>query len=438
MKLVSFLLSGTTLWMAQAQSTIPCPGFIDPSNFTDVPLSERPNLDRILRNGFDLSLNPVGLPTTTLPGNPIEVHKGFIDRPFRTLDAPFCSEFDINAIQCGISSSADLRPNIPWSYRGFVEDQALFQVATRDVLTYPTTNPAFPDYTEWESTVTAFLQSEPDCGEPVYTRNTFTSFSCTVAAPLCQVLDPEFVADVVALPINMTSDGEIALYQAFNNKWGYGSVEGVRFGAGDMQVKMSNPIGPTLVVGRAGGMGDLTDLAPGEYYTNEDCQDPAPVDVDYQLWHQLFNDRFFGDTDIPDLDARQFNFLLLFLSYPTLSEQAQSTFTEPECISPSETTAVPSLAPTRGPTLAPTTSPTMTPAAVPSSAPTRGPTLAPTTSPTMTPAAAVTAPPSSLRTRSSMEPTDSPTPDDSRAASASSFSRAGLVVLLLGAFSVLV
>lgn len=327
---IALLLGGTR------GATIPCPGVTDPSTFSSVPLSERPKLAKILQNGYMQSLNQATLPTTIPPGNPVEVSEGFVNRPFRTINASLCHPGFVTPpnefIRCGRSSSAGFESTNSRTFATLIKEQILLEATVEDELLYPATGSFYnSSYNAWKENVTAFLGSTFNCTEWGYLRISVTSYSC-IANTVCQELNPEFVADLASLP----TTNDLEPYRAFSEKWGHGMVEGFKLGAASLELGSSveNGTDTRLYMGRAGGRGSLTDTS---VYTAEDCEDPEPVKLSYQRWEQFLDDdlyfEFVADEDLPNRSEIRDNFKqLFFTSFSGILTQARDrNLTETEC-----------------------------------------------------------------------------------------------------------
>lgn len=322
-----------------ALSAIPCPGIDIPSNeFVTLPLYERPNLERVLRNGFFPQYNLATKPTTQAPGNPIQVSEGFVDRPFRQLNESFCPEWATfkMPLVCSSTSRASFGPAAFGTFNAMLAEQVKFEASVRSS-SFWTEDFYNPSYEDWAATVEDFLTE--DCGEEVMSGMTYRrlkTFSCSVI-PECQQYSPDFIQDIAALPI----DGTLDPYRTFVEKWGYGAVEHFGFGAHDLRLISQSPgnnPARILYMGRGGGMNKNFS---GDLYTEEDCSDPAPIDLKYRYWYQiLLEDDFFSEeANITDLEGIRRQFLQLTISYDSVYSQATDrNFTDlPECPSTTST-----------------------------------------------------------------------------------------------------
>jgi hypothetical protein len=108
------------------------------------------------------------------------------------------------------------------------------------------------------------------------------------------------------------------------------------------------------------------EISTGDFYTNDECRDPAPVTPDYQPWDQILEDLFtwedYANEDMADLlanlDAIAANFQILRGSYPLLSQQARDlglTYVNCPLLDTSPTATPAADASTSTPTQAPTT-----------------------------------------------------------------------------------
>jgi hypothetical protein len=341
----------------------------DPSTFTSIPLSGRPKLAKILQHGYQPAKNVATLPSYESP-NPVNLHQGFSDRPFRILDTNAC-RFATEYLSCQRRGAA----SIVVGPSGFSTKQVLLELGTNNEFGAPRADVLLDSssYQLWADQVRDFFEQytpNDSCQEDSSFWQLFTSYSCSIATTDCQVLDPEFLQDLKGLPID--DDMVLDAYQDFVDKWGHGSVESFSFGV--MEWKVQLPLQdsiPTLYMGRAGGNGNIT---AGEYYTADECQDPAPVTPDYQPWDQVLGDLFMYEDENEDedaeflsnLDAIAANFQTLRRSYPFLSQQVRDqglTYVNcplldtPPTATPSvaESSADPADTSTTTPTQAPTT-----------------------------------------------------------------------------------
>jgi hypothetical protein len=338
-------------------STIPCPGVDDPNTFKNTPLSERPNLAKILQNGYMPSLNQATLPTTTPPGNPIQLSEGFItNRPFRTIDASLCHPTLVNPpdefIRCVHSSSTSFESTNSRTFSTLLVEQVLLESTVEDESNYPTSDSFYnPSFAIWKENITAYLQSEFNCTDWGYLKMFLSSYSCAVST-LCQKLDQEFLDDLAALPISrLESGGEnVNLYHDFTQKWGYGTVDRFKLGSANLELRSSvagDDDGTILYMGRAGGRENLTN-GDGYEYTAEECHDPEPVLLNYQRWDEFLQDndfffRLIAENDIANRTEIQDNFgqYYLFNSSDVFSQvYDQTNLTDTTCKT-TESTAAP-------------------------------------------------------------------------------------------------
>lgn len=320
---------------ATGSSTIPCPGVDNASNFSDIPLSQRPKLERILQHGFQPRLL-----TATLPSQqkqpPVSTYQGFADRPFRTLltDNQQCRYSSNEAIRCVRSTMASFSsgPGI------FAEKQVLLELGS----SYDIGNVLITDnmvnsssYATWADKVQTFFGTNlTECWSYSSSWLVGRTHSCSVAVSDCQMIDPEFKTDLASLPVEPrgnTIGVDLSQYQAFVDKWGHGTVDRFAFGFLEWQISLQTDQNradlnvqdrPTLYMGRAGGTGNYTN---GDYYTKDECNDPAPINLRYRSWDLILKDMFRWDNDPTilalDLDAIGDNFLALRRTYPLLFQQ---------------------------------------------------------------------------------------------------------------------
>ena len=372
---------------AATPSTIPCPGYTDPSNFSSIPLSSRPNLERILLHGFSPKANTAPLPTTNAPGNPVHVHQGFVDRPFRAFNESFCAFRGAKPLQCSRNSFAGGGPLSATRFNSLLQNQVMVESAMANSLVHPLAGDFYnPSYIEWEAEVKKLILENCDTAQQSLVLNMNRIFAFTFSCSIdhyseCQQYHPDFLSDLSMLPIG----DNFAPYLAFVDKWGHGGVEGFNFGVEHIALQVSsteNKPAATLYMGRAGGLSN--NLTSGELYTVDDCQDPAPVNLRYRKWYQLLlEDPFFEEkANISNLEDIRGMFFQQYLAYDSLPAQVERlNLTDyPEC-----------------------------PAEIPSDRPseTPHPTIIPTTAPhsTSDPTLLRSSPPSSLESDDTAEPT---------------------------------
>ena len=283
-------------------STVPCPGF-ESEPFHNKPLSERPELAKILQNGFQMSLQQAALPSLASPGNRVTLHSAFVDRPFRTVSADYCwaplmsnpDEF----IRCTKSGSASFESSGTAGFPTLVTEQGILQVGLSSDMAYPRIleSPFRDDWTAWRESVQQTFASEFECTDWGYLRMTLKDYSCVVTT-LCQEFDSEFLADLNELPSEPIPFGNttgLESYRSFVEKWGSGAVNRFRLGGASLQVTTNQPDGPntTVYMGYVGGRGIheiMESNLNASIYTDEDCQDPEPVEVNYMRWDEFLND----------------------------------------------------------------------------------------------------------------------------------------------------
>uniref|UniRef100_A0A7S3P843 Phospholipase B-like n=1 Tax=Amphora coffeiformis TaxID=265554 RepID=A0A7S3P843_9STRA len=305
-------------------STIPCPGYEDPSNFTDIALSKRPILAKILQHGFEPSLLRATPPNREQHA-PVSTAQGFVDRPFRRLlPQEECRWSGFGPIRCVRSTQASFGSG-PTAI--FSEKQIMLEMASgySEIRTDNMIDAA--SYATWAQNVYNFWDDHNvTCQEESNLWKMGRSYSCVAEQSLCNELDTDFKADLLALPTNVSDDTSLlADYQAFVDKWGHGTVDKFNFGFMEWEVILPDTNldeSPRLYMGRAGGTGNISD---GEYYTAEECLDPVPAELSYQYWHQVLRDLVQWETD-PLLEnlhvmALEDNFWRLSLSYPTMFQQ---------------------------------------------------------------------------------------------------------------------
>ena len=228
-------------------------------------------------------------------------------------------------------------------------------------------------FQRWADVVRAFLgtnDTNAECQSYSSWWIVGRSHSCSVALSDCQAIDPEFKADLASLPVTnattlTTSRGtndtiiDLSKFQAFVDKWVHGTVDKVAFGFIESEVSLilddeQNTSKPTLYMGRAGGSANY---ASGHYYTEEACDDPAPINLGYQPWDYILKELFLWDDDPVvldlDFDAIGTHFWELRRTYPILSQQLRAQNLQslncPSTPSPALTTPLPTDSPSPSP-----------------------------------------------------------------------------------------
>ena len=306
--------------LATASTTIPCPGVDNPANFSAIPLSARPNLERILQNGYQPNRLEVKPPSLEAPGPQVDTYQAFVDRPFRTLSQDSCRWEGQEIVRCARSGSSSFGP-APSSLA-----LSQFNLAMGAPWEYPSAKNLINEqsFHSWAEHVQEFFEvgvNDDECRQQGTAWLYNQAYSCVVALTDCQTIDPEFKADLAVLP---TDSDDLSAYQAFVEKWGQGTVGNFGFGtvefrAGRIDIPDPRPI---LYLGRAGGTGNTT---IDELYTEEECQDPAPINVNYQPWDEILEDLLFWDNDEiianTNLDLVSSKFYELRQSYSRPSRQ---------------------------------------------------------------------------------------------------------------------
>jgi hypothetical protein len=305
------------------------------------------------------------LPTTNAPGNPVQVHQGFVDRPFRAFNESFCAFPGTKPLQCSRTSFAGGSPLSAKRFNTLLQNQILIDSATTNSFVHPLAGDFYnPSYIEWEAEVKKFILENCETAQQSLVLNMNRIFARTFSCSIdhysqCHQYHPDFLSDLSMLPIG----DNFAPYQAFVDKWGHGSVDAFNFGVEYITLQVSsteNKPAANLYMGRAGGLSN--NLTSGELYTLEDCQDPAPVNLRYRKWYQLLlEDPFFEEkANISNLEDIRGMFFQQYLAYDSLPAQVERlNLTDyPECSAeipsdyPSEiphVTLVPSLVPTTEP-----------------------------------------------------------------------------------------
>lgn len=348
-----------------SSSTIPCPGFENPSNFTSIPLSQRPKLAKILQHGWNPSLLQATPPSRIeLPH--VATHLGFVDRPYRKLveDDSQCNYATSDSIRCVRSGRLSIGQG-PGS--SLTEKQVLLELGLGFGASYNFRAGTIVNETSfvpWANAVEDFLQEhDATCDRTSSYWLVARSFSCVTALTDCRVLDDEFKADLATLPTSannsQTNVGNqtelLARYQDFVDKWGHGVVDKFKFGMVEWTELLSTSDGdadpvPRLYMGRAGGTGEIEQ---GDYYTEQECLDPAPIELNYRTWGDVLGDILLFDRfqdpliQTIDVDAIISSFQELSSTYPSLSQQIREIGLDNiKCPSPPSNTEPPSFAPT--------------------------------------------------------------------------------------------
>ena len=388
--------------LVTSQKTLPCPGF-ESEPFHNKPLSERPEFAKILQNGYRLAGQSPAPPTRTSPGNRVQLHTAFVQRPFRSLAAEHCvSPIVSNAaeyIGCTAVGATSFESSATASFPILVTEQAILQAALQSDLNYPrlTQGPFENSHwtADWSTAISDLLDTEFQCTDWSYLRITTQDYSCAVTT-WCQEFEPEFLDNLNALPSAPWDETTAVAYRAFVTKWGHGAVNKFRLGGASLRVQSNQADGATTTVymGYVGGAG-IHDIMEGQLnasvYTDQDCADPEPVQVTYLLWNQFLNDfqtrhyldtyngirQYYNLTDtdaplVPNRSAIADNFFQLFLQeglglsshlydYPALLEPAcesESPTTLPSTEAPTTSAPTTTMTPTHLRTLSPTAAPT--------------------------------------------------------------------------------
>jgi len=381
-----FLLLAASLPTIAMADTIPCPGYNNPSNFSDVPLTQRPTLARILQHGYHGQGFQALLPSLTEPTPSVSssntIDQLFATRPYRTLDNSQC-RFASEMIYCVRSAAFTV---VVGPSGNLVEDQVLLQLGQRyDDFDLPLAQDMLEpsSFAAWTEQVQDFFNvtgNETDvCRQSTSMFYDGRSHSCAAALSDCATIDPEFKQDLASLPTNDNASS-LADYQAFVDKWGQGTVESFKFGTLEWQLYWEGEQEPTLYMGRAGG---TANFSQGDYYTEEECTDPLPVELGYTPWEKALDEIFQYDSMDPvvqgmDLMAITNNFFKLRLSYNSLRQQiSEQGLDYPICPAVYHKSSTPSSSPSTVPSSAPSSVPTTTTA--PTMPTTASPTLRSTT-----------------------------------------------------------
>jgi len=391
------------------ETTFPCPGHSRPSNFSSIPLADRPKLEHILLNGFSLNGLEATVPvrSTTDPDkywlsaspNTVAFEKGFVQRPFRrVLPDGICGGSSNELFYCGQNGMMTITGGS--GYHALVSEQLRVEASTglygnKDALEIQrirndadNASGNWGTFQAWEDAVADFIGCS-DSGEGAikygFTILDYRKGSCVVNQ-FCFEFDAEFMDDLaalrdaVALEEPSNTDGSIPSWKdpaltwydpeafvTFTNKWGHGAVDRFEFGQTSLSLFNDDEGAdgsrrPVLYLGRSGGTAlDLSDSG----YTEDECLDPQPSYLGYSRWDDFEGWRRYPWDIAPRLsdelaDILHIGFEAFYHDLREgngLSTQAQEDFAEANCTG---MTATPSPAPT--PATSDSTMPTQEPA----------------------------------------------------------------------------
>jgi len=422
-----WLFLTSTASLPSNETTFPCPGHTGPGNFSDIPLADRPRLERILQNGFSLSGLEATVPvrSTTDPDiawlsnapNTVAFEKGFVQRPFRRISNEICADYPGGvhkaSLLCNHYSSTYITGESAYSklVAGQLRLEAsMFYYSEEPLETERIRNNVDNEcgnsdsFQAWEDTVAEFIgcsEAVINGGYPVkYSTRIVNSQDgvCSVNSN-CFEFEPDFLDDLTALQgavviaANRSSSSlpwsdpavsyDREAFVTFTNKWGHGAVDKFYFGQQFVSLynadEGANGSRPVLYLGRAGGT-EPDPIETGVMYTDDECLDPQPSILVYSRWDELLSTRnqFWWELQPWGTSPRiseevaesvRIGFIVFYYELRqenSLWDQSREDFTEANCTANISVT----LSPTRGPTSS-TTSP------IPSGT-TPGPTPTPT------------------------------------------------------------
>mmetsp|Transcript_21254 Transcript_21254/g.24466 ORF Transcript_21254/g.24466 Transcript_21254/m.24466 type:complete len:486 (+) Transcript_21254:172-1629(+) len=335
-----WLFLTSTASLSSNETTFPCPGYTRAGNFSDIPLADRPSLERILQNGFSLSGLEATVPvrSTTDPDiswlskapNTVAFEKGFVQRPFRRISNDICADYPEGifkaSLVCNHYSSTGITIGSS-SYNELVRGQLRLEASigtlssgepleTERIRNNVDNESGNSDsFQAWEDTVAEFIgcsEAVIDGGYPVkYPTRVVDSQNggCSVNSN-CFEFEPDFLDDLTALQgavVIATNRSSFSLpwsdpavsydreaFVTFTNTWGHGAVDRFDFGQQFVSLYKADEGGngswPVLYLGRAGGT-EPDPIETDEMYTDDECLDPQPSVLDYSRWDELLSTR---------------------------------------------------------------------------------------------------------------------------------------------------